>query len=206
MTTYGPERRSFRDAIAANTGLRCAAPGCAWSRDKVSRYCASHDKRNESTGAPNGNLWLPSFWKPYVAAASRFLDANAGHPSLVAAADYLQGKLEGAPEGSVLCRVLANGHTGRDVLVRVLAAAAFRLREPPAFPNARNWQANLAASVMRLAAVRTRGRTSEQRKRDRIKLGLTARLRLADELTAGPMIPLAARALPAMAAAFTPRH
>nr|WP_281720939.1 hypothetical protein [Nitrosomonas nitrosa] len=210
MTTRNKARAELLAALVRNTSRPCAV--CGKPRQKLGSLCEDHDRTNQRTGSPIGRIHRATgpHWRPYMKAAERFLDNNAAHPAILAAQAWAQGALDraiysaGKRPWEAMARLLVAakeaGCTGRDVLVRVLAAFAWRRDDRYAIASERMFAFNLVALLTRMATGQRAPRGTGSKRR--VRLGVAAREYIAGHFIAA-LGPMAMRAADAIAPALS---
>jgi hypothetical protein len=167
-------------------GIQCAASGCYRPVDKVSRYCATCDKRNETTGDPLGRTILRGELKPLLEPAAAFIARHSEHAGIKAAMEWIAKLFREAAEREKrfpddrLTAWLARMHRDAVEPERVLAMMVAHLHrefDPRRYPSDRFARHQLAIRVLRLVPPRKR------RSYLRNRINVQTRERLAERLT-----------------------
>jgi hypothetical protein len=115
----------------------CPIAGCGRPSRRFSRYCSTHDQRQQRNGHPEQPTVTSKRYRPYIAAAEKCVGMHEEHPTTAAAlalAEAFMGyraqtpvtvdqRLQGA-----LTRLRENAIAPRDMLVRATAFALFTER------------------------------------------------------------------------------
>ncbi|HVI58044.1 MAG TPA: hypothetical protein VM619_04100 [Luteimonas sp.] len=133
---------------------RCCVDGCNRRARRWSRYCEHHFERARTTGGATGRIIRKQELKPYREIAREWVDRNAGHPSVVAAVDWLRELVSEQEGARFLAGEMARLRNGTDPRAMLAAAIALWLQEdlsPRALNDDRVFDTNMGRALLRCA-------------------------------------------------------
>ena len=151
-------------AKAANSAKACNASGCAELRNGLDLHCTNHQRTHSRYGHPLARPVKPSDYFAYRKPVLEIFKANASHPGLVSALDWVTKWMETATASAVtsatvkalkeaheVARLVRHGVTPFDVLVEVCAFWCWLQDNPRALPDTKAEDFGLSRAVLGLA-------------------------------------------------------
>jgi hypothetical protein len=149
--------KGIYDRRRQNEGKTCAHPSCSKPRRGLSRYCVTHEGKQQRYGHPDATYVHPRLYSCEAEEVKSFVERNLEHPAITTAiawfdkwiSDSTLGKR--VPGGNSLRRLNDHGVTGRKCLEAIMSLWLFAYRRPGVIPHDARLDFALALSVLRLA-------------------------------------------------------
>jgi hypothetical protein len=156
-----PRGTPIQYSLLANTAKVCAMNGCEKPRFKLAKHCRMHDERRRRWGTPRSRCWRSGDINTYADVAEDFITANAEHPGIAAAVQWLDAVLEDAgkkigqplatgPVTKVFGRLNLAGIEGQALLIRCVAVTLHLTELPEREQELEPYVRNLGHHVVRL--------------------------------------------------------
>jgi hypothetical protein len=135
--------------------------GCEKPRHKLAKHCRQHDERRRRWGTPRSRCWRSGDINTYAEVAADFVKANADHPGITMAVEWLNAVLEDARKKigqplatsavtKVFGRLSLAGIEGTELLIRCVAVTLYLTELPEREQELEPFVRNLGHHIVRL--------------------------------------------------------
>jgi hypothetical protein len=149
--------KGIYDRRRQNEGKTCDHHRCSKSRRGLSKFCVTHEGKQQRYGHPDGAYIRPRLYACEAEEVKSMIELNIDHKGIQVAIKWFEEWISSStlgkavPGGNSLRRLNDHGVTGRRCLEAVMSLWLFAYRRPGIIPHDTRLDFALALSVLRLA-------------------------------------------------------